>query len=68
MCVFLSVCDSCVIVLLEDLEKLDDDFLSASARLRSLNASSVARAQLQSLDESMEDAAVSSCTSTHLRL
>lgn len=68
VCVFLSVCDSCVVVLLEDLERLDDDFLSASARLRSLNASSVARAQLQSLDKSMEDAAVSSRTSTHLRL
>lgn len=68
VCVSLSVCDSCVVVLLEDLERLDDDFLSASARLRSLNASSVARAQLQSLDKSMEDAAVSSRTSTHLRL
>ncbi|XP_035771041.1 laminin subunit alpha-5 [Neolamprologus brichardi] len=52
-----ELCDSCVVVLLEDLEKLDNDFLSASARLRSLNASSVARAQLQSLDKSMEDAA-----------
>ncbi|XP_039878777.1 laminin subunit alpha-5 isoform X1 [Simochromis diagramma] len=52
-----ELCDSCVVVLLEDLERLDDDFLLASARLRSLNASSVARAQLQSLDKSMEDAA-----------
>ncbi|XP_067382208.1 laminin subunit alpha-5 isoform X2 [Channa argus] len=47
-------CDSCVIVLLEDLEKLDDEFHSVGIQLSNLNASSVAWAQLHSLNKSVE--------------
>ncbi|XP_030589628.1 laminin subunit alpha-5 isoform X2 [Archocentrus centrarchus] len=52
-----QVCDRCVIILLEDLERINEDFLSVSGQLRSLNASSMAWAQLQSLNKSVEDAA-----------
>lgn len=50
-------CDNCVIVLLEDLEKMDDDFQSVATQLRSLNASSMAWAQMNSLNKSVEDLA-----------
>lgn len=63
MCLF-SVCDSCVIVLLEDLDKMEENFRSVSAQLSSLNASSVAWTQLYGLNRSLEDAAVS-ITHTH---
>uniref|UniRef100_A0A671Z2E7 Laminin, alpha 5 n=1 Tax=Sparus aurata TaxID=8175 RepID=A0A671Z2E7_SPAAU len=43
-------CDSCVIVLLEDLDKLNDNFHSVADQLKSLNASSMAWAH--TLDES----------------
>ncbi|KAJ8370727.1 hypothetical protein SKAU_G00107550 [Synaphobranchus kaupii] len=47
------VCDSCVIVLLEDLDGLSDGFVSVRRQLANLNASSIAWAQLYSLDESV---------------
>nr|XP_033943330.1 laminin subunit alpha-5 isoform X2 [Pseudochaenichthys georgianus] len=50
-------CDSCVIVLLEDLEKMSEDFRSVTAQLSSLNASSMAWAQLDNLNKSVEDVA-----------
>nr|XP_020464725.1 laminin subunit alpha-5 [Monopterus albus] len=50
-------CDSCVIVLLEDLEKMTDDFDSVAARLSTLNASSVAWAELDNLSKSVENIA-----------
>lgn len=53
------MCDSCVIVLLKDLERLDGNFSSLSLQLTNLNASSMAWAQLVSLNESIEDVAVS---------
>ncbi|XP_041858853.1 laminin subunit alpha-5 isoform X2 [Melanotaenia boesemani] len=48
-------CDSCVIVLLEDLEKMNDDFSSVADQLRNLNASSMAWAQLNNLNKTVED-------------
>lgn len=59
MCSLPAVCDSCVIVLLEDLDKMEKNFRSVSAQLSSLNASSVAWAQLHNLNKSLEDMAVS---------
>ncbi|XP_022051460.2 laminin subunit alpha-5 isoform X1 [Acanthochromis polyacanthus] len=50
-------CDSCVIVLLEDLDKMNDNFRSVSGQLSSLNASSMAWAQLNNLNKSVEDMA-----------
>ncbi|XP_023128669.2 laminin subunit alpha-5 isoform X1 [Amphiprion ocellaris] len=50
-------CDSCVIVLLEDLDKMNDDFRSVAGQLSSLNASSMAWAQLNNLNKSVEDMA-----------
>ncbi|KAM3618812.1 uncharacterized protein V6R79_025116 [Siganus canaliculatus] len=50
-------CDSCVVVLLEDLEKMDEELHSVAGQLRSLNASSMAWAQLQRLNASVEDMA-----------
>ncbi|KAM4737780.1 laminin subunit alpha-5 isoform 2-T2 [Anableps anableps] len=52
-----ELCDSCVIVLLEDLEKLNANFSSVSWQLRNLNASSMAWAQLDSLNKSVEGVA-----------
>lgn len=59
-----SVCDSCVIVLLEDLDKMEENFRSLSDQLSSLNASSMAWTQLHGLNKSLDDAAVS-ITHTH---
>uniref|UniRef100_A0A8C4DLR4 Laminin subunit alpha-5 n=1 Tax=Dicentrarchus labrax TaxID=13489 RepID=A0A8C4DLR4_DICLA len=50
-------CDSCVIVLLEDLDKMNDDFRSVAGQLSSLNASSMAWAQLNNLNKTVEDVA-----------
>lgn len=50
-------CDSCVVVLLEDLERMSENFTSVSAQLRNLNASSIAWAQLNSLNKTMADIA-----------
>uniref|UniRef100_A0A671Z1U8 Laminin subunit alpha-5 n=1 Tax=Sparus aurata TaxID=8175 RepID=A0A671Z1U8_SPAAU len=58
-------CDSCVIVLLEDLDKLNDNFHSVADQLKSLNASSMAWAQLNNLNKTLEDVAVSAHTHTH---
>uniref|UniRef100_A0A7N8XFZ2 Laminin subunit alpha-5 n=1 Tax=Mastacembelus armatus TaxID=205130 RepID=A0A7N8XFZ2_9TELE len=54
-----EMCDSCVIVLLEDLDKMNDDFRSVAGQLSSLNASSMAWGQLHTLNKSVEDIAVS---------
>lgn len=63
MCLFgLAACDSCVIVLLEDLDKMNDDFHSVAGLLGSLNASSMAWAQLNNLNKTVEDVAVSAHT------
>ncbi|XP_036961278.1 laminin subunit alpha-5 isoform X1 [Acanthopagrus latus] len=50
-------CDSCVIVLLEDLDKMNDNFHSVAGQLKSLNASSMAWAQLNNLNKTLEDVA-----------
>ncbi|XP_061114000.1 laminin subunit alpha-5 isoform X1 [Conger conger] len=47
------VCDSCVIVLLDDLDGMSDSFSSVKRQLANLNASSIAWAQLNSLNESV---------------
>lgn len=64
MCV--AACDNCVIVLLEDLDKLEETLVSVSAQLSSLNASSMAWTQLQSLNRTVEDVAVRARTHTVL--
>lgn len=48
-------CDSCVIVLLEDLDKMNDNFRSVASQLQNLNASSIAWAQLNNLNKTMEN-------------
>ncbi|XP_029690196.1 laminin subunit alpha-5 isoform X2 [Takifugu rubripes] len=52
-----EVCDSCVVVLLEDLDRLEGNFHSVSDQLSSLNASAMAWTQLYGLNKSLEDAA-----------
>ncbi|XP_041655744.1 laminin subunit alpha-5 isoform X2 [Cheilinus undulatus] len=52
-----ELCDSCVIVLLEDLDKMNEDFRSVAGQLTNLNASSMAWAQLSNVNKSMEDIA-----------
>ncbi|KAM6924368.1 laminin subunit alpha-5 [Xenentodon cancila] len=47
-------CGSCVIVLLEDLEKMDNNLSSVASQLRNINASSMAWAQLENLNISAE--------------
>lgn len=64
LCVCFSVCDSCVVVLLEDLDQLEGNFHSVSDQLSSLNASAMAWTQLYRLNISLEDAAVSTHTYT----
>ncbi|XP_027144166.1 laminin subunit alpha-5 isoform X2 [Larimichthys crocea] len=49
-----EVCDSCVIVLLEDLDKMSNNLSAVAGQLSSLNASSVVWAQLNNLNKSME--------------
>ncbi|XP_053704727.1 laminin subunit alpha-5 isoform X1 [Synchiropus splendidus] len=50
-------CDSCVIVLLEDLDQMNAEFLRVAEQLKNLNASSIAWTQLQNLNKSMEEIA-----------
>lgn len=50
-----ETCDSCVIVLLEDLDKMSEDFQSVAGQLSNLNASSMAWAQLNNFNKSMDD-------------
>uniref|UniRef100_A0A8D3CPA0 Laminin subunit alpha-5 n=1 Tax=Scophthalmus maximus TaxID=52904 RepID=A0A8D3CPA0_SCOMX len=50
-------CDSCVIVLLEDLDQMNNNFSSVAAQLGNLNASSMAWAQLQVLNKTVENLA-----------
>ncbi|XP_047186725.1 laminin subunit alpha-5 isoform X2 [Scophthalmus maximus] len=50
-------CDSCVIVLLEDLDQMNSNFSSVAAQLGNLNASSMAWAQLQVLNKTVENLA-----------
>ncbi|KAE8292646.1 Laminin subunit alpha-5 [Larimichthys crocea] len=52
-----EVCDSCIIVLLEDLDKMSNNLSAVAGQLSSLNASSVVWAQLNNLNKSMEDVA-----------
>uniref|UniRef100_A0A672MXZ0 Laminin, alpha 5 n=1 Tax=Sinocyclocheilus grahami TaxID=75366 RepID=A0A672MXZ0_SINGR len=61
-------CDSCVIVLLEDLDKVNERYQSIADQLTSLNASSMAWAQLNRLNASIQDIAVSlSLSHTHIQ-
>uniref|UniRef100_A0A8C4Z2D7 Laminin subunit alpha-5 n=1 Tax=Gadus morhua TaxID=8049 RepID=A0A8C4Z2D7_GADMO len=53
-----EACDSCVIVLLEDLDTTNTKFLSVANQMGSLNASSMAWAQLHNLNTTMEDVSV----------
>ncbi|XP_034151886.1 laminin subunit alpha-5 isoform X3 [Esox lucius] len=48
-------CDSCVIVLLDDLDRMNEDFSSAAQVLRNLNASSIVWVQLQNLNRSIHN-------------
>ncbi|XP_036390362.1 laminin subunit alpha-5 isoform X1 [Megalops cyprinoides] len=48
-----QVCDSCVIVLLEDLDRMNGLFLSVKDQLTNVNASSIAWAQLNNLNSSI---------------
>uniref|UniRef100_A0AAZ3R377 Laminin subunit alpha-5 n=1 Tax=Oncorhynchus tshawytscha TaxID=74940 RepID=A0AAZ3R377_ONCTS len=57
-------CDSCVIVLLEDLDKINDNFGSVAHQLINLNASSITLTQLNNLSRSMDNISVS--THTHI--
>ncbi|KAG7283455.1 hypothetical protein CRUP_035248, partial [Coryphaenoides rupestris] len=50
-----EACDSCVVVLLEDLDHMNDNFQSVAKQLGSLNASSMAWSQLNNLNKTMED-------------
>uniref|UniRef100_A0A7N6B1R5 Laminin subunit alpha-5 n=1 Tax=Anabas testudineus TaxID=64144 RepID=A0A7N6B1R5_ANATE len=54
-------CDSCVTVLLADLEKMDDEFHSVAGLMSSLNASSMAWTQLNNLNKSLEEIALQLC-------
>lgn len=53
------VCDSCVMVLLKDLDKINEIYQSVANQLTSLNASSIAWTQLNRLNASIEEIAVS---------
>uniref|UniRef100_A0A9J7XYR4 Laminin subunit alpha-5 n=1 Tax=Cyprinus carpio carpio TaxID=630221 RepID=A0A9J7XYR4_CYPCA len=55
--VYCQPCDSCVIVLLEHLDKINKHYQSIADQLSSLNASSVAWAQLNRLNASIQDIA-----------
>ncbi|XP_069035717.1 laminin subunit alpha-5 isoform X1 [Lepisosteus oculatus] len=48
-------CDSCVIVLLEDLDKMTGLFLTIRGQLTNLNASSIAWTRLQALNDSVNN-------------
>nr|XP_057906923.1 laminin subunit alpha-5 isoform X1 [Doryrhamphus excisus] len=52
-----QTCDSCVVVLLEDVVKINRDFDAVAAQLHNLNASAVAWTQLHKLNTSVEDLA-----------
>ncbi len=58
-CALFLACDSCVIVLLEDLDKVNERYQSIAHQLSSLNASSTAWAQLNRLNAAIQDIAVS---------
>uniref|UniRef100_A0A8C9WEB0 Laminin, alpha 5 n=1 Tax=Scleropages formosus TaxID=113540 RepID=A0A8C9WEB0_SCLFO len=46
-------CDSCVIVLLKDLENMNNRFLADTSQITNLNASSIAWAQLRNISQSI---------------
>ncbi|XP_037833033.1 laminin subunit alpha-5 isoform X1 [Kryptolebias marmoratus] len=50
-------CDSCVIMLIEDLKQMNDEFSSVGGQLSNLNSSSMAWAHLHSLNDSIGDVA-----------
>ncbi|KAG9332520.1 hypothetical protein JZ751_014618 [Albula glossodonta] len=52
-----QVCDSCVIVLLDDLDTMSRSFLSVQGQLTNLNASSIAWGQLSNLNDSITNMA-----------
>ncbi|XP_061781861.1 laminin subunit alpha-5 isoform X2 [Nerophis lumbriciformis] len=52
-----QTCDSCVVVLLEDVDKMNQDFDAVAAQLHNLNASAMAWTQLRKLNASVEDLA-----------
>lgn len=49
-----EACDSCVLLLLEDLQKIDSSFPALRHQLTSLNATSIAWARLHSINGSMQ--------------
>lgn len=53
-----TVCDTCVLLLLEDLRKIEASFPTIRNQLINLNASSIAWARLQGLKNTMETLAV----------
>lgn len=54
-----AVCDSCVLLLLEDLQSIEMSFPSIHSQLLNLNASSIAWARLHSFNSTMATIAVS---------
>lgn len=54
----LTVCDSCVLLLLEDLQNIEMSFPSIRSQLVNLNASSIAWARLHGLNSTMATVAV----------
>ncbi|XP_062872234.1 laminin subunit alpha-5 [Trichomycterus rosablanca] len=50
-------CDSCVVVLLQDLNKTEKAFLSVDQQLKNISASALVWAQLHNLNKSMEEIA-----------
>ncbi|XP_026550550.1 laminin subunit alpha-5-like, partial [Notechis scutatus] len=47
-------CDSCVLLLLEDLQRIESDFPALEHQLTSLNTTSIAWARLHSINGSMQ--------------
>lgn len=56
--VALAVCDSCVLLLLEDLQSVEMSFPSIRSQLVNLSASSIAWARLHALNRTMATVAV----------
>ncbi|XP_018593227.2 laminin subunit alpha-5 isoform X1 [Scleropages formosus] len=51
--IYCQPCDSCVIVLLKDLENMNNRFLADTSQITNLNASSIAWAQLRNISQSI---------------
>ncbi|XP_030624223.1 laminin subunit alpha-5 [Chanos chanos] len=52
-----QVCDSCVVVLLEDLDKMSEQFQAVANQLTNLSASAISWAQLHKLNQSIQSIA-----------